>query len=192
MAALKPLLNGLLGLLIRSRRSIVVGTGTTVRWWGLRSRSGGTILVGKDSIIRCRIDFDSPIGRVVIGDRCYIGASHLVCHTGISMGDDVIISWGVTIVDHDSHALDWSTRHQDVVAWKLGLKDWRSVAISPVTICSKAWIGFGVSILKGVTIGEGAVVGANAVVTRDVPPFTVVAGNPARVVRRLTEENAIE
>lgn len=188
MAALKRLLNVLLGLLLRPGRSIVLGSGTTVRWWGLRSRSG-TVRIGKDSIIRCRIDFDSPTGSVVIGDRCYIGASHLVCHTGILIGDDVIISWGVTIVDHDSHALEWSKRERDVLTWKQGQKEWSSVAISPVTIGSKAWIGFGVSILKGVKIGEGAVVGAKAVVTRDVPPFTVVAGNPARVVRHLIDEN---
>lgn len=188
MAALKRLLNVLLGLLLRPGRSIVLGSGTTVRWWGLRSRNG-KLRIGKDSIIRCRIDFDSPMGCVVIGDRCYIGASHLVCHTRILIGDDVIISWGVTIVDHDSHALEWSKRERDVLTWKQGQKEWSSVAISPVAIGSKVWIGFGVSILKGVTIGEGAVVGAKAVVTRDVPPFTVVAGNPARVVRHLIDEN---
>lgn len=190
MVGFKRLLNALLGLLVRPGKTIEIGSGTTVRWWGLRSRSGGTVRIGKDSIIRCRIDFDSPEGRVAVGDRCYIGASHLVCHTGISIGDDVIISWGVTIVDHDSHALDWSKREHDVAAWNRGQKHWESVSISSVTICSKAWIGFGVSILKGVTIGEGAVVGASAVITRDVPAFTVVAGNPARVIRRLADEKA--
>jgi acetyltransferase-like isoleucine patch superfamily enzyme len=51
-----------------------------------------------------------------------------------------------------------------------------------------AWIGFDVCVLPGVTIGEGAIVGARSVVAGDVPPYTVVAGNPARVVRRLSPE----
>ena len=182
------LLNGMLGWFVCAGRSIEVGAGSTVRWWGLRGRSRGSLRIGKESIIRCRVDFDGHNGRVVVGDRCYIGASHLVCHTGISIGDDVIISWGVTIVDHDSHALDWDRRQDDVAQWKRGQKQWDSVAIAPVTIGSKAWIGFGVSVLKGVTVGEGAVLGACAVVTRDVPPYSVVAGNPARVVRRLKQE----
>jgi len=188
MGILKRLLNALLGWFVRSGRTIEVGAGSQVRWWGLRARSRGTLCIGKESIIRCRVDFDGQNGRVVIGDRCYIGASHLVCHTGILIGDDVIISWGVTIVDHDSHALAWDKRRDDVAQWKRGQKSWDSVAVAPVTIGNKAWIGFGVSVLKGVTVGEGAVLGARAVVTRDVPPFCVVAGNPARVVRRLAEQ----
>ena len=52
-------------------------------------------------------------------------------------------------------------------------------------ICDRSWIGFKASIMKGVTVGEGAVVGACSVVSRDVPPYTVVAGNPARVIRDL-------
>jgi galactoside O-acetyltransferase len=55
-------------------------------------------------------------------------------------------------------------------------------------IQDKVWIGFGASILKGVTVGEGAVIGAQAVVTRDVAPYTVVAGNPARIIRHITPE----
>jgi acetyltransferase-like isoleucine patch superfamily enzyme len=179
-------LNRAIGPFFRRGVSIEIGSGTMVRWPRLNARGGGSLRIGRNSIIHCRVDFDSEAGRVVIGDRCYIGASHLVCHTGISIEDDVIISWGVTIVDHDSHALDWNARRDDVVAWARGLKRWEEVAIAPVTVRSRAWIGFGATVLKGVTIGSGAVVGANAVVTRDVPPLTVVAGNPARVVRRLT------
>ena len=61
------------------------------------------------------------------------------------------------------------------------------VKIAPVRIGDKAWIGFNAIILKGVTVGEGAIVAAGAVVTKDVPPYTIVAGNPARVIRTLSE-----
>jgi acetyltransferase-like isoleucine patch superfamily enzyme len=172
-------------LVMLQRGRVTVGPGSRVRWLGMNVRHGGCIQIGGDCIVRCRIDFDSPAGNVRIGQRCYLGASHLVCHSGITLGDDVIMSWGVTVVDHDSHSLDWEHRQHDVSDWMKGAKCWDKVAISPVHIADKVWIGFGVSILKGVTVGEGAVIGANAVVTRDVPPYTVVAGNPARVVRRL-------
>jgi galactoside O-acetyltransferase len=89
------------------------------------------------------------------------------------------------VVDHDSHALDWNERASDVADWAGGRKDWARVRRASVVIEDKTWIGFGACILKGVRVGEGAVVGAMSVVTRDVPAYTVVAGNPARVVRKL-------
>jgi len=180
--------NSALGWLISRSGRAIIGPGCAVRWWGLRAlRRGGRLTVGRESIVRCRIDFDSAEGHVFIGNRCYLGASHFVCHTGISLGDDVIMSWGVTVVDHDSHSLAWNERRNDVADWKRGAKDWSFVTVKPVRIGSKAWIGFGASILKGVTIGEGAVIAANAVVTRDVAPWTVVAGNPAKLIRQLDE-----
>lgn len=176
-------LDALCWLLLIDRSRIEVGDSTRVAWHRFNGR-GGRVRIGRESIVQCRIDFDSPQGMVIIGDRAYVGASHLVCHSAIDIADDVIISWGVTIVDHDSHSLDWRQRARDVDDWRQGRKDWRGVAIKPVRIGAKAWIGFGASILKGVSVGEGAVVGANSVVTRDVPAYSVVAGNPARVVRR--------
>ncbi|MGC8751800.1 DapH/DapD/GlmU-related protein, partial [Hydrotalea sp.] len=65
-------------------------------------------------------------------------------------------------------------------------KNWEKVKSSPIKIADKAWIGFNVIILKGVTIGEGAIVGAGSVVTKDVPPYAVVAGNPAKIIKYTT------
>lgn len=162
-----------------------LGERVRVSWTRLGATGGGRVTVGDDSIIHARISFDSPGGDVVFGKRCYIGQSHIVCHTGVSFGDDVVVSWGVTIVDHNSHSLEWRFRKNDILDWAKGVKDWSNVKIAPVTICDRVWIGFNAIVLKGVTIGEGAVVAAGAVVTKDVAPYTVVAGNPARVVREL-------
>lgn len=154
------------------------------------ARGNNRLRVGEDSLIQCRLVFDRQGAEVTIGDRCYIGASTLVSALRIDLGDDVVISWGVTIVDHNSHALEWEDRKTDVLDWKKNKKDWEHVKTGPVRIKDKAWIGFNVSILKGVTIGEGAVVGAGAVVTRDVPDYVVVAGNPARPIRNLGSSRA--
>lgn len=170
---------------VRQRTRLTAAADTRIRWWALRGMRGGEMSIGSGSIVNCRVLFDSPTGKIQIGQRCYLGASLLVCHTGITLGDDVIMSWGVTIVDHDSHTLDWTGRSRDVTDWMQGHKDWSRITVRPVHICDKVWIGFGASILKGITIGEGSVVAAQSVVTRDVPPFSLVAGNPARVIRDL-------
>jgi acetyltransferase-like isoleucine patch superfamily enzyme len=172
--------------------NVSVGEGSRLyRWRVTLGAARNRVMIGSHSVVQCRISFDGHEGRVRIGDRTYIGASHIVCHTEVLIGSDVIISWGVTVVDHDSHSVSWRLRSADVERWRMGSKSWEHVAVMPVNIADKAWIGFGASILKGVTIGEGAVVGACSVVTRDVPAYAVVAGNPARVIRTLCTEEQI-
>jgi len=104
------------------------------------------------------------------------------------------MAWGIWVYTHDSHSLDWKERVKDIARQNedyhagrnfITSKDWSMVKTAPIRICDKAWIGMNAIILKGVTIGEGAVVGASAVVTHDVPAWSVVAGNPAKVVKML-------
>ena len=107
------------------------------------------------------------------------------------------MAWGFTIYDHDSHSVNWDERMNDTVQEyedvkkyndPIFSKDWSKVNTKPIIINDKVWIGMNVIILKGVTVGEGAVIGAGSVVTRDIAPWSVVAGNPARVVKILGAE----
>jgi acetyltransferase-like isoleucine patch superfamily enzyme len=149
-------------------------------------KSGCSVTIEENSQVPGSLIFDKENASIYIGKRVFM-SGNIIAAKNIEIGDDVMISWNVTITDHNSHSTSFSLRSEDVINWRLGKKDWTNVKIAPVKISNKVWIGFNSIILKGVTIGEGAVVGAGSVVTKDVPAWTIVAGNPARVIREIPE-----
>ncbi|MGD9669416.1 MAG: acyltransferase [Hyphomicrobiaceae bacterium] len=165
-----------------------IGIESKVGSGALFPKKNSRLTIGSKSIFHGRVAMDLDGAQIRVGDRTFVGNGLLVCAKSIDIGSDVLISWNVTIVDHQSHHVEFEKRANDVTDWLHGNKDWTHVQIDPVRICDKVWIGFGANVLPGVTVGEGAVIGACSVVTHDVEPFTVVAGNPAKVVRRLVAE----
>ncbi|WP_303303991.1 acyltransferase [Flavivirga jejuensis] len=154
------------------------------------------LTIGTESVISGSFFFENEKGVISIGDRTFIGGGgKFVSINNISIGNDVLISWGCTFMDNDGHSLIWNERKDDVIEWKKGLdenrvghyKKWSNVKSLPIVVEDKVWIGFEVVILKGVRIGEGAVIGSRSVVTKDVPKWTIVAGNPAQVIREIPE-----
>ena len=153
--------------------------------------------IGKDCIISGNYIFESQDGYISIGNHTYIGGGTYISHNRIEIGDNVTIAWGGTVYDHDSHSLNYLDRRKDIDDELDDIrngrnfilhKDWSNVNSKPIKICDDAWIGMNVTILKGVTIGEGAIVGACSVVTKDVPAWTVVAGNPAKVIKIIKKD----
>jgi acetyltransferase-like isoleucine patch superfamily enzyme len=129
---------------------------------------------GKVDIFSGRI-FDEP--QLRIGNRVDIGHGTLfVVNKEIVIEDDVNVAPGVTFMDSDGHPRDVADRIADMPP--------KPEEIRPVRICKNAWIGHGVSIMKGVTVGEGAIIGAHSVVIADIPPRSIAMGNPARVVMK--------
>jgi acetyltransferase-like isoleucine patch superfamily enzyme len=151
------------------------------------------IRIGARGQVNARIIFESRRGTVEIGERAYIGGGTIICREGVTIGNDVTMAWGISLYDHNSQSLDWRGRAKMVNHFyeTHGTEacfdeiDWTDVKSGPIVIEDKAWIGFDAVILKGVRVGEGAVIGARSVVTRDVEPYTIVAGNPAKLVRRI-------
>lgn len=150
--------------------------------------------IGEKCIIEGNFVFERETGSILVGDRTHIGLSSLISINKIEIGNDVTIAWNCTIYDHNSHSVKWEERQYDTVQeyndWKesgdlIKNKNWDVVKSAPIKICDKVWIGMGCTILKGVTIGEGAVVAAGSVVTKDVEPYTVVGGNPAKMIKQL-------
>jgi acetyltransferase-like isoleucine patch superfamily enzyme len=174
-------------LWLRGRR-IEIMPGARVRASRLRAAPGARISVSEGALVEAHIVAERPGAVVEIGTHTFIGSSAITCAKRVTIGPRVLIAWGCGITDHDSHSLDWRTRRDDAERWTRGEKDWSGVAIAPVTIEEGAWVGMHAIILKGVTIGARSVVAAGSVVVRDVPPDTLVAGNPARAIRRLNEK----
>ena len=115
-------------------------------------------------------------------------AGRITAYAAVDIGDRVQIGPGGIIVDTDGHPVDPAVRRRQVEGLTYPLD---SVEKRPIVIEDDVWIGFGVIVLKGVRIGRASVIGAGSVVTRDIPPFCVAAGNPARVVRRLSPAEAV-
>lgn len=127
---------------------------------------------------------------IKIGKDCYIGDhSRLWVGIGITIGDRVLIAHNVNIFDTTTHPIDKKVRyeHENLVkATGMPIEKFDTIYESPVIIEDDVWIGCNCVILKGVTIGEGAIVSAGSVVTKDVPANTMVAGNPAKIVKVLS------
>ena len=152
----------------------------------VRGGQGSGVRVGSDSLVEGLLVLERDGAQITVGDRTFIGGKTLLgsAHS-ISIGDDVLISFEVLIMDHDGHSLEFSQRASDVADWARGRKDWTHVPRRAIRVENRSWIGSRATILRGVTIGEGAVVGSGSVVTKDVEPWCVVAGNPARPIRQL-------
>jgi galactoside O-acetyltransferase len=142
------------------------------------------IVIGEDSIIHGKIVLYNTNSKVIIGNRVYMGPdTTLFCNCNITIEDDILFSWGITLIDTNAHSVNFAERKNDVLNWKQGLKDWSHVSNAPILIKSKSWIGFNTIITKGVTIGEEAIVGCGSVVVKNVEDKTVVGGNPAEIIR---------
>jgi galactoside O-acetyltransferase len=170
---------------------VTIGEGTVLSHARLTVRDprACSLRIGQGSNIEASLVFECSATTISIGSRTHIGgATILDAASGIQIGDDVLMAFEVLVMDHDSHSLRFAERKHDVRDWIKGEKDWGNVTRQPVIIGDKAWVGARAIILKGVTVGEGGVIAAGSVVTKDVPPWTIVGGNPAKVIRELTDE----
>ena len=148
---------------------------------GLSAAEGAGIYYG------CTFDV-GPAGRVSLGRCCLMTSAMIYCDERVTIGDHCLVSWSVVIMD--SYRLPADTaRRRAVLGGLADRPDRRPPArvapARPVRIGNAVWIGFDSVVLPGVTIGDGSIVGCRSVVAGDVPPYTLVAGNPARVVRQL-------
>jgi acetyltransferase-like isoleucine patch superfamily enzyme len=125
-----------------------------------------------------------PTGTVEVGDDSTLVGAMFMGGDRITIGRRTIVSHFVTIADCDFHPRDPAARRVDAEAIAVGgdpsLK--AELGTRPVTVGDDVWIGIGAIVLKGATIGDGARIEPGAVVTREVPPGAVVAGNPGRLV----------
>jgi acetyltransferase-like isoleucine patch superfamily enzyme len=155
----------------------------------IRNASGndGHIRVGSSSIILGELLTFGHGGQIQIGEWCYLGeGARIWSALSVIIGDRVLIAHNVNIFDNLTHPIDAVERHRQFhMIATCGHPKQIDLGERAIHIGSDAWIGANVTILRGVTIGQASVVGAGSVVTKNVPAYTMVAGNPACLIREL-------
>lgn len=176
---------GLLQLLIFKIKTFFVFKNAKIIRFPIRIRGKKLITVGKGFVtgFNCRIDaytesnkkFVINIGtNVQINDNVHIGAVE-----SITIGDNVLIASKVFITDHN-HG-NYSGDNQDSPN---SIPQERPIYSNKVVIEKNVWLGEFVSVLPGVTIGEGSIIGTMSVVNKNIPPFSIAVGSPAKVIKR--------
>jgi acetyltransferase-like isoleucine patch superfamily enzyme len=124
-------------------------------------------------------------GHIQVNDHVYIGDDVLIsCAAQVTIGRFTLVAHGAQIFDNDSHPTDPGQREAHYRAiLQGGPVPAPAIAAAPVIVGERAWIGLNAFVGKGVTIGDESIVAAGSVVTRDVPPRALAAGNPAQVVK---------
>jgi acetyltransferase-like isoleucine patch superfamily enzyme len=166
---------------------------STFLFLSYRSEARVGMRVGRGATIQLGTMLDvGPRGRVHIGDYALVNNVRIVCDTEITIGNHALISWNVVLMDTYRVPVEPIERRKalEQASTRCPCRLDAHVPARPIHIGDNVWIGFDVCVLPGVTIGEGAIIGARSVVAEDVDPYTIVAGNPARFVRRLETQEA--
>ena len=154
----------------------------------LHSTKPRAVLIGKHVSCYAGCSFSiGEKGQCTIGDFTLLNGALIMAEEKIDIGSHCLISWNVGIADSDFHPLEPAQRlinAQALAPYFADRPPRPELKAAPIKIADNVWIGMNAVILKGVTIGENSVVAAGAVVTRSVSPNTVVAGNPAVVVKQ--------
>lgn len=190
-------------ILLKNDARISVNQDTILRddfRWDIREKKdiNPCINIGKDCIIGGNLIIENERASIKIGDASTLGSGSLLvaADANIQIGNHVVMSFDITMYTTNSHSFDVEERHKDLYNTLDYLRgnstsrkiNWSQIDSKDIIIEDDVWIGFGATILKGVKVGRGAIVGAKSVVTHDVEPFTVVAGSPARIVKRLGKQ----
>ena len=148
------------------------------------------IQIGGCSFISGELLIFAHGGKIEIGEWCYVGeGSRIWSADSIRIGDRVLISHNVNIFDSNTHPISASLRHKqfrDILT--SGHPSSIRLSANKVILENDVWVGAGANILRGVTIGSQSIVAIGSVVTKNVPPNVIVAGNPARIIRELSED----
>jgi len=154
----------------------------------LRNQSPDAIVLGNHVSCYAGCSFAiGPNGHCRVGDFTLLNGALVMAEERIEIGSHCLVSWNVGIADSDFHPLEPAQRLLDAQALAPFFKDRPqrpTLQTAPVIIADNVWIGMNAVVLKGVTSGENSVVAAGAVVTKSVPANSVVAGNPAVVVKK--------
>ena len=135
-----------------------------------------------------------PTGRVSIGSYSCLNGTFVICSDHISIGAHCLLSWGVVLTDTWLSPGSTAASRRSILRAATDDSLRRLPCFSeprPVTLEDNVWVGFNAVILPGVTLGQGCIVGCHTIVHEDVPPYAVVVGNPARVVRFLDPNETI-
>lgn len=144
------------------------------------------IQIGDNCLIRGELMILKHGGEIYIGDDCFLGAnSRIWSSKKIIIGNRVLISHNVNIHDNSSHSLNSKERHIEFLhIRKTGeLKFDNKISEEEILIEDDVWIGFNATIMKGVRIGKGAIIGSNTIITKNIEEYSVVVGNPARIIK---------
>jgi acetyltransferase-like isoleucine patch superfamily enzyme len=148
------------------------------------------IMIGASSVVRGELQTFAHGGKIEIGAWCYVGEqTRIWSASSIKIGDRVLIAHGVNIFDNLTHPISAQARHLQIreIFTTGHPRQQLDLDEQPIRICDDAWIGAGAIILRGISVGARAIVAAGSVVTRNVESDTIVAGNPASVVKHLHE-----
>lgn len=144
------------------------------------------VVIGDDCFLSGTLALYSGECEIVIGNRVFIGPNTMLfAYKKINIEDDVMVSWGCTLIDTNAHSLKSQERLNDVLDWKKGpeMKNWKIVESKAIHVESNVWIGFNSIITKGVRLGKACIVASGSVVTKSVNANIIVGGNPAKFIK---------